>query len=155
MGGLFLLRAEFDRLVPVPDRLGMPAQRVKCRRPETMAVPQKLLGVHGPWFNLVDGPEDLDRFVEPRQAVGRLAAGSYQVPEVAVARGQVAAVVGDGGEVGDQLLLDRQPLAVLLLRLNPLPQVGQQKPQVGSGYCQSAAKVGDGGEVGGQLLPKG
>ena len=44
---------------------------------------------------------------------------------------------------------------MILLRLRPLAQAGQQKPQVVVAVGQCVAVYGHGGEVGGQLLPDG
>ena len=45
------------------------------------------------------------------------------------ADGQLLAVLGHAGELGDELLQDRQGFPILLLRLRPLPQAGQSNSQ--------------------------
>jgi hypothetical protein len=45
-----------------------------------------------------------------------------------VVRRDALAIDGDGGELGRQLLLDSQGLAVLLLCLRVLPKIAQQDP---------------------------
>ncbi len=65
---------------------------------------------------------------------------------------QVAAEFGDGGVVVGQLLLDRQRLAVLGLRLRRLARLSQQFAEVVVADRQTTAEFGDGGVVVGQLL---
>ena len=74
-----------------------------------------------------------------------------QHAEVVVAARQVAAEFGDGGVVVGQLLLDRQRLAVLGLRLRRLARLRQQDAEVVVA-APGAAEFGDGGVVVGQLL---
>ncbi len=70
-----------------------------------------------------------------------------------MAPGQAAAEVGDGGVVVGQLLEERQPLAVLGLRLRwPARPVHQYQPEVVVAPGHGVAEFGDGGVVVGQLL---
>ena len=69
-----------------------------------------------------------------------------------VALRQAAAEFGDGGVVVGQLLVDRQRVAELGLRLRQLARVPQQPAEVVVTHARLAAEFGDGGVVVGQLL---
>ena len=75
--------------------------------------------------------------------------GSY--PQIVV--GQAIAEIDVRGVVVDQLLPDRQRLAVLGLRLRWLARLRQQDAEVEVAVRQAAAEAGVGGVVVGQLLP--
>ncbi len=60
------------------------------------------------------------------------------------------AILGHGGELGRELLQDRQSLAILPFRLRTLAQTREQEPQVVAAHRQVVAILGHGGELGRQ-----
>src|SRR4051794_37536876 len=99
------MRAEFEDLVPVLDRLGVLVQALVGPGSAQVAIEEKLFGLHPLALLSVDGGQGADGFREPNQTVARPTPAAEQSAEVASTATQVALILGHGGEVGGQLLL--------------------------------------------------
>ena len=151
----WLLRffTQFDGPIPVFHRLGVLLEAMVGRPRVPMAVPQEHLGHHGPRLLLVNGPERVDRLLEPRQAIGRFPPPAPGCRSCSNSRRDRLGYSGTAGKSATSFSWMASALRYCSSASARFPRPASRIPR--SLWLTASSVVGHGREVGGQLLPDG